>query len=106
MPRRLTALLVGLLVAASAAPAVQADGMNRPRELNASACSSVKVASRSHVLYRHGVSCTFAKRWVRRLAASKGRAKPRGWSCTSGSRFRGGGYCQTGKRHFGWHGGD
>jgi hypothetical protein len=63
-------------------------------------------ARASYVLYRRGVSCTFAKRWAKRLASSNGRRKPSGYACSSGSKFRGGGYCERGKRHFGWHGGD
>ena len=55
------------------------------------------------MLYRRGVSCTFAKSWVKRLAASRGRTKPSGWSCSSGSGYRTGGYCERRGRHFGWH---
>lgn len=83
-------------------PAVQANGV-KPRELQASACNSVKIGGRGHVLYRHGVSCGYAKRWTRKLAATRGRAKPRGFRCSSGSRYRSGGYCERGGKHFGWH---
>lgn len=79
------------------------DQQRTQRELNPSSCTVVKVSSRAHVLYRREVSCSFAKRWVKRLAATRGRSKPGGWSCSSGSRFRTGGYCQRGERHFGWH---
>jgi hypothetical protein len=93
------------VLAAVSVPAAQADRVN-PRELQASACSSVKVGGKGHVLYRRGVRCTFAKRWARRLAASRGDRKPRGYSCSSGSKFRGGGYCEKGSKHFGWYRGE
>ena len=95
-------LLVGLLLAVVSAPAAHADG-SKPRELQTSSCSSVKIGERGHVLYRHGVSCSYAKRWARKLAATRGGSKPRGFRCTSGSKFRSGGYCERGNKHFGWH---
>ena len=94
-------VLVALLAMALAAPAVHAD-RTYPRQLHTSACSSVKVAERGHVLFRQGVSCAYAKRWARRLAATRGAARPRGFRCTSGSKFRSGGYCERGSKHFGW----
>ena len=104
--RKLTQLLlVGLLLALTAAPTAQAD-TSKPRELQASACTSVKVAGRGHVLYRRGVSCGYARRWVRKLAATRGDSKPRGWKCSSGSGFRSGGYCEKGSKHFGWYRGE
>jgi hypothetical protein len=30
----------------------------------------------------------------------------RGWRCSSGSRFRTGGYCSRARSYFGWHPGD
>lgn len=94
--------LVAVLALTAAAPAAQAN-RTYPRQLQASACSTVKVAERGNVLYRWGVSCAYAKRWARKLAATRGEARPRGFTCTSGSRFRGGGYCERGSKHFGWH---
>jgi uncharacterized membrane protein YgcG len=78
----------------------------RPRELQVAACNAVKIDGRGFVLYRHGVTCSFAKTWAKRLASSQGRRKPRGYACSSGSKFRGGGYCERGNRHFGWHSGE
>ena len=105
--RRLAQLLVvGALLGAVSVPAVQADTVRNPRELQASACSAVKVGGKGHVLYRRGVSCSYAKRWARKLHATRGRSKPRGFKCTSGSKFRGGGYCQKGGKHFGWYRGE
>ncbi len=92
-------------MAAVCVPAASAD-RTHPRELNVAACTSVKYDGRGYVMYRRGVSCTFARRWIKRLAASSGRRKPAGYACSSGSRFRGGGYCERGRRHFGWHGGE
>jgi hypothetical protein len=106
--RRLTLLVVlAALCAVSAGSASAAiDGERSPRELTTSSCNVVKVGDRAFVMYRRGVACTWSKRWVRRLAASQGRNKPRGFSCSSGSKFRGGGYCERGSKHFGWHGGE
>lgn len=98
-------LAVGLLAALAAVPVAQAD-LGHPREIQASACNSVKIGERGYVLFRKGVSCTFAKRWVRKLAATRGASKPSGFTCTSGSKFRSGGYCAKGSKHFGWHSGD
>ena len=97
-------LVIGVLAAVVSVPAAQADV--KPRELQASSCTSVKVGGKGHILYRRGVSCSFAKRWVRKLHATRGRSKPRGWKCSSGSKFRSGGYCEKRNKHFGWHRGD
>ena len=104
MRKRTFPLLViaGLLAFAVSVPVAQGDGAH-PRELQASACSSVKIGDKGHVLYRRGVSCAFSKRWARKLATTGGRTKPRGWKCTSGSKFRSGGYCERRGKHFGWH---
>jgi hypothetical protein len=99
-------IVIGLLVLAVSVPAVQAGTDVNPRQLQASSCSSVKVGGKGHVLYRRGVSCSYAKRWVRKLRATRGRSKPRGFSCSSGSKFRGGGYCEKGNKHFGWYRGE
>jgi hypothetical protein len=77
-----------------------------PRELAGTSCVVLKIDSRRQVLYRRGVSCSFARRWVVRMSASGGRARPAGWSCSSGSGFRSGGYCERGGKHFGWDAGD
>jgi hypothetical protein len=105
--RRLTLLVVlAALCAAYTGSASAIEGERSPRELTTSSCNVVKVGNRGFVLYRRGVGCTWSKRWVRRLAASRGRNKPAGFSCSSGSRFSGGGYCERGSKHFGWHPGD
>jgi hypothetical protein len=73
----------------------------------AASCKTVRYSGRSYILYRQGkVRCLFAKRWVRRLHRSKGRNKPPGWKCSSGSKYRTGGGCTRGSRAFGWHPGD
>jgi micrococcal nuclease len=57
--------------------------------------------SSSSIVYATGVSCSFARHWIRRLRRTK--RGPRGWRCSSGSNFRTGGYCSRGSRNFGWH---
>jgi hypothetical protein len=99
-------ILVALASAVVVCVPVASADQSRPRQLNPAACNAVKIEGRGHVLYRRGVSCTSAKRWANRLASSNGRRKPAGYSCTSGSKYRRGGYCERGNRHFGWHTGD
>ena len=114
MPRRpLTVLILCLAIActsvfASASMAGAGNsGTSASAQVSAAAsCKTVRYGGRSYVLYRKGVRCTFAKRWVRRLARSGGANKPRGFKCTSGSNFRTGGNCSKGSRMFGWHPGD
>ena len=72
----------------------------------AAACNTVSYDGRAFVLYRKNVGCLFAKRWERRLHASRGENKPPGWRCRSRSRYRTGGRCTNGSRVFGWHPGD
>jgi hypothetical protein len=94
-------LLVALVLAV---PAQASVGQPRtPQQLDSSSCNVVKIHSRGNVLYRRGVSCSFARRWVERMAATRGRGRPPGWSCTSGDGFRLGGYCERGASDFGWH---
>ena len=57
----------------------------------------------SYVLYRRGLSCRSARRLVLALSSSGGRDKPSGYACSSGSTYRTGGYCERGRKHFGWH---
>ncbi len=94
----LTALVAVLCVPA----AVQADSDRGPRQLDSSSCITAEIGGKSFVLFRHHVSCSYAKRWARKVAATRGRSKPRGWQCTSGNKFRSIGYCQRGSKHFGW----
>lgn len=75
-----------------------------PSATIAAACTSVSYGERTYVMYRRGVSCAFARRWVRRLHYRK--QEPRGWRCSSGTRYRTGGGCARGRRSFGWHPGD
>lgn len=69
------------------------------------ACDSIRLGGRYYVLYRDGVSCRFAKGWVRRLYGTRGRKRPRGFRCSTGSGFRSGAYCADRRRGrlFGWH---
>jgi hypothetical protein len=99
-PLALVVLVLALCVVPTGALA--AGGQSHPRELTSSSCNVVRVGERAYVMYRLGVPCSWAKRWVERLHASGGRSKPAGFSCTSGSKFRGGGWCERGDKHFGW----
>jgi hypothetical protein len=117
MPRRsLTALIACLAIACtsifaassfagSSGSGTKAERGSAPVSAAAS-CKTVRYGGRSYVLYKKGVRCVFAKRWVRRLNRSQGRNKPAGFKCSSGSKFRSGGSCVRGNRVFGWHRGD
>ena len=71
---------------------------------SAAACSTVSYGGRTYILYKRGVKCSWARRWVKRVHRTK--EGPRKWKCSSGSNFRTGGYCERGPKHFGWHPGD
>ena len=101
MPFRRVALFL-VLVSCLLPAAAMADGHRAPRQLSSTSCTVVKVEGQAFVLYRQGVTCAWAKSWVRRLAASGGKARPPGWSCTSGKKFRGNAWCERGEKHFGW----
>src|SRR3954468_14007343 len=87
-----------------------------PRQLSSSSCTVVKLDGHAYVLYRQGVTCAWAKDRARQPGAprgggagggggggpSRGRAKPGGWSCTSGAKYRGNAWCERGEKHFGW----
>jgi hypothetical protein len=64
-------------------------------------CTYVGYARRFYPMRKNGVSCDFARRWVRRLHAR--RAGPPGWRCASRSRYRVDGRCARGQRYFNWH---
>jgi hypothetical protein len=68
-----------------------------------SRCGSVSYGGRGYVLYYTGMSCTKARTRVRHVHGYK---RLRGWRCSSGTKFRTGGYCKRGRRNFGWHPGD
>jgi hypothetical protein len=74
-------------------------------EVRAARCDSIRINGRSYVFYRYRVSCSFAKRWTKRLYRSDGDRQPPGYTCESGSGFRTGGSCETSgrARFFGWH---
>jgi hypothetical protein len=95
--KRLAASLVccSLTAVLLTAPASAADG-----------CTSVKVEGERLILLKNGVGCRFARHSIRRLAKTKGDEKPEGYKCSSGSKFRTGGYCekkQNKNRNFSWH---
>lgn len=85
--------------ASPAAPNIASQATDSPSV--AAACTSVSYGRRTYIMYRRGVSCGFARRWVRRLHYTK--RGPRGWRCGSGSGYRTGGGCARGGRSFGWH---
>lgn len=83
--------------------ALEAIGTNSRSSAGAARCGSVSYGGRGYVLFYKRLSCTSARRKVRHVHRFK---KLRGWKCSSGSRFRTGGFCQRGARQFGWHPGD
>ncbi len=83
--------------------ALEAVGTNTRPSAGGSRCGSISYGGRAYVLFYRRVSCTGARRRVRHVHRFK---RLRGWTCTSGSRFRTGGFCKRGARQFGWHPGD
>ncbi len=73
------------------------------RRAEASRCGSVSYGGRTYVLAYKGLSCRSARRKVRHVHLHKSLS---GWKCTSGSRFRTGGYCKRDASFFSWHPGD
>jgi hypothetical protein len=105
--RRLRHVLVlACLTAACAAVEAPAAGGagSPPAAASAAGCSTVSYGGRTYVLYKRGVKCSWTRRWVKRVHRTK--QGPRKWTCSSGSNFRTGGYCERGGKHFGWHPGD
>jgi hypothetical protein len=101
--RRLLLLVIVLALALPAGASAR-DG-DHPRELGTSSCNVVRLDGRTYVLYRQGVPCSWARRWIRLLADTHGHRKPGGFSCTSGAGFRGNAWCERGSEHFGWDSG-
>ena len=84
--------------------ALEAIGTNRRRSrAGASRFQTVSYGCNTYILSYRGLSCRSARRKVRHVHRHR---RLRGWRCTSGSRFRTGGFCRRGRRHFAWHPGD
>ncbi len=80
--------------------ALEAIGTNRRSSPGASRCRTVSYGGRTFVLFHRRISCRSARRKVRHVHRHK---RLRGWRCSSGSRFRTGGFCKRGSRVFAWH---
>jgi micrococcal nuclease len=76
-------------------------GGNFHRSARVRAVAARSCRSSLGVVYANGVSCSFARTWIRRLRRTK--RGPSGWRCSSGSNFTTGGHCQRRRRNFGWH---
>ena len=98
LPRVFAASAAALAVAAGTPAA--ADPVAR-----ASACSSITLGGRAFVFYKTGLRCSRAKELARYVHRTH-RAPDRRWRCSSGSRYRTGGYCRRPGASFGWHPGD
>lgn len=105
MKTMLAALLGCGIVAVGVAPAADA----APRDgRTAYGCQVIYLGGQGYVFYRRGVTCHGAAKLAVKVYQSGGRA-PRGYKCTSGSRFTSGANCQARNgsgRSFGWHPGD
>ena len=67
-------------------------------------CDTIRLGGRTYAFYYGNVSCSSARRWIRDVHSSRGRHRPRGYTCTSRSRYRREGHCATRTRskYFGW----
>ena len=80
--------------------ALEAIGTRQRASAGASRCGTVRYGGRTFILSYRGLSCKSARRKVRHVHRHR---RLRGWRCSSGSRFRTGGFCKRGRRHFAWH---
>lgn len=94
-----TLMLCVAFVVPTAAPADLASSSEARQPLaTASACpSTIRLGNRRFAFYKRGrVDCTRARRAVRRLWETYGRAgRPRGFRCRSTNRFRRSGSCRA-----------
>ena len=89
------------ILAALVCAAISLSAAASPAIATSAGCQTVSYEGRTFIMYKHGVKCTSARRWVKRLHKTK--RGPKGWTCSSGSNYRTGGYCSRGSRYFGWH---
>lgn len=80
--------------------ALEAIGTNRRSRAGAARCQTVSYGGNTYILSYRGLSCRSARRKVRHVHRHR---RLRGWRCTSGTRFRTGGFCRRERRHFAWH---
>ena len=95
---RVLALAVVAAAIVIAAPATASD------EPAKRGCSTINLGG-PKVFTKHNMRCARAKHHARRLYKTGGRDKPRNFSCSSGSNFRDGGFCEhkSKDKYFGWH---
>ena len=98
---------VGCLAVATllvAAPGLAASESSAPSKRS---CSSINLGG-PRVFTKHNMRCSKAKQKARRVYESGGAHQPRNFSCTSGSHFQDGAFCEhvSEDKYFGWHPGD
>ena len=67
-------------------------------------CSTINLGG-PKVFTKHNMRCEKAKRKAERVYRTRGDNEPRNFSCSSGSNFEEGGFCQhdSKDKYFGWH---
>lgn len=68
------------------------------------ACTTINLGG-PKVFTKHNMRCHKAKHYARRLFKTNGNDEPPSFSCSSGSNFNDGGFCEhdSKNKHFGWH---
>lgn len=67
-------------------------------------CSTINLGA-PRIFTKHNMRCDKAKQKARRVYESNGAHEPRNFSCSSGSNFQEGGFCEhvSKEKYFGWH---
>ena len=67
-------------------------------------CATINLGG-PKIFTKHNMRCEKAKRKAERVYRTRGDHEPRNFSCTSGSNFEDGGFCQhdSKDKYFGWH---
>ncbi len=103
-------LIRGIAIAAIAALSVASPvAVASPESSDAGkrSCNTINLGG-PRVFTKHNMRCEKAKQKATRVYKTNGAHEPRNFSCTSGSNFEEGGFCEhvSEDKYFGWHPGD
>ena len=92
------------ILAMSLLLAVPTSAVSGPERDSKLGCDVINLGG-PKIFSKHNMRCAKAQRKARRVYESRGAHEPRNFSCSSGSNFRDGGFCQhdSKDKYFGWH---
>lgn len=98
---------IGCVVAAAVLLIAPASLASNGEPVSKRGCSTINLGG-PRVFTKHNMKCDKAQQKARRVYESRGAHEPRNFSCSSGSNFQEGGFCQhdSKDKYFGWHPGD